>query len=219
MSQPETSASAPTPEQPGEPTRPENQWLAALADNPDHSRRYIERWQRIEAAGNDIHGEARLIDAMAPRNARILDAGCGTGRVGGRLAEAGHRVVGVDLDPELIAEAQRAFPHEEWHCVGLAEMDLRDDAGERRTFDIIVSAGNVMGFLSEAERQPSLRNMAAHLGDDGRAVIGFGAGRGWAFDDFLKAACEAGLELQQRFSTWDLRPANDNFIVAVFGRA
>ena len=37
---------------------------------------------------------------------KILDAGCGPGRVGGRLAALGHHVVGVDIDPELIAAAQ-----------------------------------------------------------------------------------------------------------------
>ena len=50
--------------------------------------------------GADLHGEARLIDAMLPRGARILDAGAGPGRVGGELSRRGHTVVGVDVDPE-----------------------------------------------------------------------------------------------------------------------
>src|SRR5699024_12224245 len=40
--------------------------------------------------------------SLVPRRARVLDAGCGSGRHGGYLAEAGHQVVGVDGDPELI---------------------------------------------------------------------------------------------------------------------
>ena len=29
------------------------------------------------AAGDDLHGEARLVDAMVPRGSRVLDAGAG----------------------------------------------------------------------------------------------------------------------------------------------
>lgn len=58
-------------------------------------------------AGDDLAGEAKLVDAMVPRRARILDAGCGPGRVGGALAAAGHEVVGVDVDPALIQALSR----------------------------------------------------------------------------------------------------------------
>jgi hypothetical protein len=48
--------------------------------------------------------------------------------------------------------------------------------------------------------------MAARLTATGRAVIGFGAGRGYDFDEFVADAASAGLALEQRFGTWDLRP-------------
>ena len=51
------------------------------------------------AEGRDIYGEARLIDAMAERGSNILDAGCGPGRHSRYRHDAGHRVVGVDVDP------------------------------------------------------------------------------------------------------------------------
>ena len=69
-------------------------WTDLVAKNPDHSRWYIERFRAMAAEGRDLHGEARLVDAMVGRNARILDAGCGPGRVGGRLHELGHLIVG-----------------------------------------------------------------------------------------------------------------------------
>ena len=61
----------------------ENVWLATLRANPDHARNYARRWSNLVAEGRDIYGEARLIDAMAERGSNILDAGCGTGRIGG----------------------------------------------------------------------------------------------------------------------------------------
>ena len=48
-----------------------------------HSEWYVERFRRMAAEGDDLAGEARLVDAMLPPWARVLDAGCGTGRVGG----------------------------------------------------------------------------------------------------------------------------------------
>ncbi|MCG7311436.1 SAM-dependent methyltransferase, partial [Brachybacterium sp. ACRRE] len=92
-------------------------------------------------------------------------------------------------------------------------------AGERLVFDLEVSAGNVLAFLSAAERRPALQRLAAHLAPEGRLVVGFGAGRGYAFEDFAADAESAGLVLQHRFSSWDLRPAADDFLVAILARA
>ena len=193
----------------------ENLWTAALRRNPEHAKGYAERWRRLEAAGKDILGEARLLDAMAERGARILDAGCGSGRLGGHLARAGHDVVGVDLDPHLIEVARAEHPGARWEVGNLAALDLRDEGGARLLFDLQVSAGNVLTFLAGAERRPALAALAAHLAPGGRLVVGFGLDRGYAMPDFTADAEVEGLVLVQRFSTWDLRPASDDFLVGV----
>src|SRR5206468_5056122 len=115
-------------------------WMAMVAENPGHSRWYIERFRTMAAAGHDLHGEARLIDAMVSRNARILDAGCGPGRVGGRLHELGHDVVGIDIDATLIAAAEEDHPGPRWIVGDLATIDVRS-AGVQPGFDAIVAAG------------------------------------------------------------------------------
>jgi SAM-dependent methyltransferase len=193
----------------------ENLWTAALRRNPEHAKGYAERWKRLAAAGQDLHGEARLLDAMAQRGSRILDAGCGTGRVGGHLARAGHQVVGVDLDPHLIEVARAEQPGARWEVGNLAELDLREEDGTPMLFDLQVSAGNVLTFLAGAERRPALTALAAHLAPEGRLVVGFGLDRGYALEDFTADADAAGLVLAQRFSTWDLRLAADDFLVGV----
>ena len=193
----------------------ENLWTAALRRNPEHAKGYAERWRRLEAAGKDILGEARLLDAMAERGARILDAGCGSGRLGGHLARAGHDVVGVDLDPHLIEVARAEYPGARWEVGNLAALDLRDEGGARLLFDLQVSAGNVLTFLAGAERRPALAALASHLAPQGRLVVGFGLDRGYALEDFTADAEVEGLVLVQRFSSWDLRPASDDFLVGV----
>lgn len=192
----------------------DNRWLQLVEANPDHSRAYVERFRTLAADGFDLGGEARLIDAMVPRGARILDAGCGPGRVGGALHAAGHHVVGVDLDPELIEAARQDHPGPRWLVADLATLDLPDDR-----FELIVSAGNVMGFLAPATRQPVLARLRSHLSDGGRLVTGFGAGRGYPFGEFLTDAEAVGLRPQLTVSTWDLRPFTEasDFLVAVLG--
>ena len=189
----------------------DNLWLQKIAEDPGHSQWYIDRFRKMAADGADIVGEARMIDAMAPRGAHILDAGCGTGRVGGHLAAAGHRVVGVDLDPALVAEAREQHPGSRWEVGDLSRLDLPD------RFDVIVCAGNVMTFAAPSTRTEVLRRFAAHLAGGGRAVVGFGAGRGYGFDDFLADAATAGLTPDLLLRTWDLRPfePSADFLVAV----
>ncbi|MET0423815.1 MAG: class I SAM-dependent methyltransferase [Actinoplanes sp.] len=190
----------------------QNLWLQKIAENPAHSQWYIQRFQDLADSGADLAGEARMIDAMAPRGARILDAGCGTGRVGGVLAQAGHEVVGVDLDPALIEVAVKAHPGATWRVGDLAGLDL-PGAG----FDIVVCAGNVLTFVAPATRVEILRRFGRHLAPGGRAVIGFGAGRGYPFDDFLADAEAAKLTSDLLLGTWDLRPftPGSDFLVAV----
>jgi hypothetical protein len=56
-----------------------------------------------------------------------------------------------------------------------------------------------------------------HLREGGRAVIGFGAGRGYAFDAFLSDAAGAGLVPDLLLSTWHLHPftPHSDFLVAI----
>lgn len=194
--------------------------MRKVAEDPNHSTWYIERFRAMAARGDDLHGEARLVDAMAARGARILDAGCGPGRVGGRLHELGHEVTGADVDPALIAAAKEDHPGPEWLVSDLAVLDVRAEGGERRLFDVIVSAGNVMTFLAPSTRGDVLAGFAEHLAEGGRVVIGFGAGRGYDFADFRADAAAAGLAEQVLLGGWALEPfAEDGeYIVAIFGR-
>lgn len=191
-------------------------WVRLTQENPDHSAAYVQRWRDLAAAGNDVVGEARLVDAMLPRGARVLDAGCGQGRVGGHLASAGHTVVGVDVDPVLVAAAEEQYAGARWLVGDLAELDLPAH-GIDQPFDAIVSAGNVMTFLAPSTRGRVLERLRAHVAESGRAVIGFGAGRGYAFDEFLADAGAAGWTPDLLLGTWDLRPFTEtsDFLVAV----
>ena len=205
--------------------------------------RYAERLARLAAAGHDLHGEARFCaDLLAragppgrgagagPRTgprARILDAGCGTGRVAAQLAELGFDCAGTDLDPSMHAEARRLAPGVPWVLADLAALDL-PAAGVAEPFDLAVMAGNVVPLAGKADVPAVLARLAAHLRPGGLLVAGFGLDAAnlpggvvpVPLGDYDRAAAAAGLALHERYATWDAEPyAGGGYAVSVHRRA
>jgi 2-polyprenyl-3-methyl-5-hydroxy-6-metoxy-1,4-benzoquinol methylase len=187
-------------------------WVTDHDDN--HSQWYIDRFRTLASDGVDLVGEARLIDAMLARGARVLDAGCGPGRVGAELSARGHTVIGVDADPALIAAAVADHPGPSWLVADLSELDLAA-LGHPEPFDAIVMAGNVLLFVAPGTEPAIMRRLAHHVRPDGVVVVGFGLDRGYALSDFDIHCAGAGLILEHRFATWDLRPWTEDAAFAV----
>jgi len=166
-----------------------------------HSEWYIQRFRTAAAEGVDLTGEARLLDAIVPPRSRILDAGCGPGRHSGDLVARGHTVVGVDVDPVLIAAAEEDHPGPTYVVADLAELELDEEP-----FDAALIAGNVMVYVATGTERDVLSRVAAHVKPDGVLLIGFDLDLHYTravFDADLEAV---GLRVEQRFATWDLRP-------------
>ncbi len=159
---------------------------------------YDRRFEQLAASGVDVHGEATLVSSFAPTT--VLDAGCGTGRVAIELAVRGVEVVGVDIDPAMLAAARGKAPELTWVQADLAGLNLG------RRFDLIVMAGNVLLFVDPGSEPAVVDRLCAHLEPSGRLVAGFSLGAGLALADYDAMASSAGLRLEARFATWDRAP-------------
>ncbi|MEU6998210.1 class I SAM-dependent methyltransferase [Nonomuraea sp. NPDC046570] len=187
---------------------------------------YAARFAELAATGKDMHGEARLCAALVPAPARVLDAGCGTGRVAAWLAAHGYETVGIDLDPSMLAEARRAAPHLTWLQADLADLDVPavlSPTGSPEGFDLVVAAGNVIPLLAGGTEAEAVRRLASVLKPGGMLVAGFGLDAAHlpvppsvTLDDYDTWCAAAGLTLDHRLSTWDGRPyTGDGYAVTI----
>ncbi|MGZ8803052.1 MAG: class I SAM-dependent methyltransferase [Mycobacterium sp.] len=166
---------------------------------------YDARWQQLSASGASVHGEADLIESLLRESGgtRVLDAGCGTGRVAIELAARGFSVVGLDLDPTMLDAARAKAPE-----LSRIEADLVDAGAQLdETFDLVALPGNVMIFVERGTEGRVVDQLAALLKPGGLLVAGFQlrAGR-LTLDRYDALTAEAGLEPVDRWSTWDRRP-------------
>lgn len=174
----------------------QNPWLA----RPDVSgAAYDATYHARAAAGEDVHGEANAVQSLQTTQPfSVLDAGCGTGRIAIELARRGMDVVGVDLDARMLDQARAQAPALDWRLGDLATVDLG------RSFDLILLAGNVMLFLTPGTEAQVLRNLARQLAPAGTVVAGFQIGRtAFGIEHYDAAATAAGLELCERWATWE----------------
>lgn len=192
-------------------------------------RGYGSHFEALRRSGEDIEGEARLADVLAPRNARVLDAGSGMGRVGAALAARGHRVVGVDLDAELLEQSRATYPDLPVIQGRLDELTAEqlEAAGEPGPFDLVVCVGNVMILLAPGTERTVLARLRALLAEDGRLLVGFHThaqppnSRLYSPEEFADDATAARLRIESQFSTYDLAPfePDGEYVVSVLRRA
>lgn len=178
----------------------QNRWLAETGGERGAS--YDERFAELAATGVDVHGEADLCSALVSPGSRVLDAGCGTGRVAIELARRGYDVAGVDLDASMLAVARERAPDLSWVQADLATLRL-----EAAPFDLVLLAGNVMIYLTPGTEAVVLSRLAGTLVEDGVLLAGFSLlPERLDLVAYDAAATAAGLELVDRWATWERQP-------------
>lgn len=172
---------------------------------------YQKCFDDLAASGADVHGEVAFVMVFAPQT--VLDAGCGSGRVGIELDRRGVSVVGADVNASMLATARNLAPHIDWVESDLGALDLGT------TFDVVVMAGNVPLFTAPGTHAALVAGCARHVAPGGRYVSGFSLGRGYELDEFDAHCAAAGLSLEARYATWAAEPfTGGDYAVSVHRR-
>jgi len=158
------------------------------------------RWNAADYAANSVVQQAWARELIARFNLRgderILDVGCGDGKVTAELARAVPRgfVTGVDASVEMIAFARKTFPLSEIPNLKFQVMDARK-IKSARWFDFIFSNA-ALHWVDD--HQAILRGAASVLKPGGRLAVSCG-GRGNAQAVFLVLRPEMRLKRWREF--------------------
>lgn len=127
---------------------------------------------RAEAALDLAMVDAFAVAVTAGGDPRVLDAGCGAGRMSRYLGERGCRVTGIDVSPGMVAMARRDHPDLVCAVGSVSQLPYPDDqfAGVLLWYSIIhTPPGDVSRLFAEAARV---------LRPGGHLLVGFQSGEG-----------------------------------------
>ncbi len=112
--------------------------------------------------------EAMLLDRHRDALAgRVLELGCGAGRLTGHLCELARVMHGVDLSPAMVAYCRQTYPQ-----ATFSERDLRDlSMFEGSSFDVVAAPFNVLDVLGDAERRRVLDEIRRVAAADGLLIM------------------------------------------------
>jgi len=189
-----------------------------VAAKPNATAEAIARLYDLDLSEDP--GDVELYRALARRTGGpILELAVGTGRIAVPLAQDGHRVVGVDIDPAMLARGRARVAAAGPAVAGriaLFEGDMTDAGEDSRItaagpFRLAILALNSIIILTSADLQrAALRSMAGQLEPGGVAVVDV-----WlpiptdlaAFDgrlslDWLRMDPETGRQVTKMSAAW-----------------
>ena len=112
------------------------------------------RWAR--EPGHDSYWQFhrdRFFEIVPPPGRVTLDIGCGEGRLSRDLAARGHRLVGIDPSPKVIAAARELSPELEFVEADAADLPLADEAVDLAVaFLSLQDIDDMQGAVREAAR-------------------------------------------------------------------
>jgi tRNA (cmo5U34)-methyltransferase len=130
----------------------------------DKVEEYLDRVERLEARRA---GESEFVETFPDRVHRVLDLGCGDGRLTSLILAARpalHSAVGLDSSQPMLLKARQRFAAEP--RVAVLDHDLRDPLPDLGTFDLVVS-GFAIHHVSDDRKRSLLAEIAAVLQPNG----------------------------------------------------
>lgn len=108
---------------------------------PLNDKKYAEFYS-IEMDG--FTEDVKFYNAHCKKGSRVLELGCGTGRIGSALASSGRLLTELDLSLEMLLLAKKAATHSPAYlCMDMTQMAFTED------FDHILIPYNTLNLLKE----------------------------------------------------------------------
>lgn len=130
---------------------------------------YLRLWAGMSASGDDEAAALWRILGLT-EGSRVLDAGCGFGRVSLPLARLGARVLGVDQSAALLGEAERRRGDLTSDRLRYLRHELRTPLAESG-FDVSLSLFSSLGYGTEADDAAILGTIARAVRRGGKVAV------------------------------------------------
>ncbi len=137
------------------------------------ARLNAEFWMRGDFVKHYATTELRPVEAVllerhrAALAGRVLELGCGAGRVTGHLGEIAQSLHGLDLSAAMVAYCRRTYPE-----ATFSQGDLRDlSMFKNSSYDVVVASFNVLDVLDDGERRSVLEAIVRILAGGGLLVM------------------------------------------------
>ena len=135
---------------------------------------YDERYKAIHAKGFSWAGDVAtpmVLEVMRrfdlPKEARILEIGCGEGRDARAVLDEGYDLLATDISPEAISYCKSRFPK---YADRFAVLDcLNGDCSD--TFDMIYAVAVLHMLVEDEDRKRFYSFICEHLSDNGIALV------------------------------------------------
>lgn len=113
---------------------------------------------------SDLDGIVALLPG--DQDARVLDVGCGVGRIAGPLAARGYTVTGLDISVTALLRARHIAPGPRYIA-----LDQRHIGRLRWSFDAALLLWNSIGFAGRGTDLETMRGLAAAVRPGGSVVL------------------------------------------------
>jgi SAM-dependent methyltransferase len=127
----------------------------------------IDCWKNLSRAGLQ-QAEAEMVNRYFPRQGRLLDVGCGTGRAVIALSQLGYQVVGIDLSLPMLLAGRELSDQAQLGTANLLHLPFQN-----QPFDaILMLFGALQHIPGRQQRQQALAELRRIVRPEGRLVIG-----------------------------------------------
>jgi SAM-dependent methyltransferase len=98
---------------------------------------------------------------------KVLELGCGGGRLSGYLLQLAREFHGLDISPLMVEHCRRTYPAGNFALGDLRELARHAGAG----FDVVFASFNVLDVLDDGERRRVLGDIHGMLGEGGLLMM------------------------------------------------